>query len=769
MAYLFSILAGLYFQMKNLDFLPYLVLGLLSLGFLLSTRDQEGKKKLAICLGLFLLFYVRGGLPREEVPRPFQGQVQGKVLDCLKKETSYQVKLKFTKTGQRALVYSKRPMDRGSTWIFRGDFKLPEEATDSSGPFYGDYLRSQGIQYLGFAQGLRQVKEPGFFDWIQNKILHKLEEGPGLSQESQALFNQVVLSRKTSSFWSEDLRDLGLAHILAISGLHIGLLYQGVFLVLALFFSKNKSQWLAFFMACLYLAFIQGSVSGFRVLCFLFFSILGKQRALRLNFDHIFLFLFGLQLFLLPRYFYSQGFYLSYAAYFAIHRLTPYCQRLFAPFDNNLTQAMAASLAVLIGILPLSLAMTYEVNLAQVLANVFLLPLYTGFICLSFVYALVLLLGLPLGLLAYIINSLGEVLVLANRGMATYLPLRVVFGKPSLEASFLFYLALYLFIYGRDFCKSPLVAKSIFVFSLSLFLTSFINPSKDQGLYFIYVGQGDSSLIWTKSSQTLIDTGGSRNYRPGQRYTLPFLKSRGISHLDQVVITHWDEDHSDGLKDLLGQVDLGKIYSGYFPEEVRDFLDQYGLSYQELKEGDRLFLGEGAYLDVVFTNPQEDKENNKSLVLLYKDQARTFLFPGDMEKEVEDQLYLKPVDVYHVAHHGSKTSSTPRLLAQIQPKLSFISAGKDNPHGHPHEVTIQNLEEVGTKIYSLKDSGSLKLDPKSLQVQFTRTREALEGKSLIAYTFVYFIYLIILEGGCRIELSKNRTGNGGQGLGPPIW
>ncbi|RSU13752.1 DNA internalization-related competence protein ComEC/Rec2 [Vagococcus acidifermentans] len=244
---------------------------------------------------------------------------------------------------------------------------------------------------------------------------------------------------------------------------------------------------------------------------------------------------------------------------------------------------------------------------------------------------------------------------------------------------------------------------------------------------FVDVGQGDAIFIQLPFHQGnyLIDTGGRLNFeqeawRHSKRetsnadYTLiPFLKSRGVSRLETVFITHADADHSGDLQRVAESFQIKTLA---FPQGAAhdDVLARTLFSFpqttdfQQLKAGATLYFGRFPF-KVLSPQDNGSGDNNGSLVLYGAFKDTTFLLTGDIEKEVEAQLITDypglTADVLKVAHHGSDTSSSPAFLAHIRPREGIISAGYQNRHGHPTQRVLAELHAVGSSIYRTDEHG----------------------------------------------------------------
>ena len=259
------------------------------------------------------------------------------------------------------------------------------------------------------------------------------------------------------------------------------------------------------------------------------------------------------------------------------------------------------------------------------------------------------------------------------------------------------------------------------------------------------VGQGDCVVIRNSNGNVYIsDCGSSSVSKVGKYRLLPFLKYKGYGKIKGIFISHMDEDHMNGILELMEMAPTEHLQIEYLflPESVllieEDQEDLKELSTLASGNGTKIiYLSQGeeiqdgelrfscvypASQEVDYSDFKKEDRNNSSLVLLMQYQEFEMLFTGDVEmageheivnyvQELTDQSLFQDdrIDVLKVAHHGSSGSSCEEFLEAIRPKISLISCGKNNSYGHPHTETLERLEDCGTKIFSTVDSGEIAL------------------------------------------------------------
>ncbi len=257
----------------------------------------------------------------------------------------------------------------------------------------------------------------------------------------------------------------------------------------------------------------------------------------------------------------------------------------------------------------------------------------------------------------------------------------------------------------------------IIIIALILY-NSFNLIPKDLEIYFIDVGQGDSTLIITPhNKKILIDGGGNNNsdgYDVGESILLPYLLDRGITKLDYIIISHMDTDHVGGILYLLNNIGVKNVIIGKqfeSSDNLQEFLKiikDKKIKIHMLEENAKIKVEKDLYFDVLWPSSKnvisENSINNNALVCKLNYINFSMLFTGDIEEEAESILVSKNnftnnlnSTVLKVGHHGSKTSSTKNFIELIKPKIALIGVGKDNKFGHPNNDVLGRLNDIRCK------------------------------------------------------------------------
>ena len=256
----------------------------------------------------------------------------------------------------------------------------------------------------------------------------------------------------------------------------------------------------------------------------------------------------------------------------------------------------------------------------------------------------------------------------------------------------------------------------LIVFCFNIY--NFFIIKRELKIYFVDVGQGDSTFIVTPKNETiLIDGGGSlgTDFDVGESTLLPYILDRGYKKIDLMFVSHFDQDHIGGLFKILEELKVEKVCISKQEEDSENYqkflniVKEKNIQVLVVKIGDKIVLDNNLYFNVLWPKDkqvEENKLNNNAIVMKLNYNNFSMLFTGDIEKKAEEEILetyknskILESDILKVAHHGSKTSTTDEFLSRVKPKIALIGVGKDNMFNHPSNTTIEKLEKMDIKIY----------------------------------------------------------------------
>lgn len=588
-----------------------------------------------------------------------------------------------------------------------------EKAT-SPGEFdFAKYYEGKKIKYrLKISDYQIVLKKQNVLDKMHNlrfKIQNYLKSMPKLTA---FLASEMILAEnpdKDNKAIVNNYRDLGVIHLLSISGLHVGLYTLAIGLI-ATFCKRTEKEIIIYCIIFLALeiflsnfqpGFVRASLSyGYGK--FFTYKKIPITSADKLG-------LVGLtHLFINPALFLSTGAILSYLLVAGLE------------LTKNVTQ-FKQSIFLNLLILPLLLHYFYQINVLTTFFNLLIVPIF-NFILLPLTFlAVVIFPFLPS--LVDMIEGIFQIIMsfidwLAKTGLG-----KVTFGQINWrQVIFALIVTLIFLIYTKNKKIKIRVLISLGAIYVTFFLLIHF-PLYGQ-VTFIDVGQGDSILITTplKRNVYLIDTGGKLrfgNVRKSEpqlnRITVPFLHAQGIERIDGVFLSHQDADHIGDLAALLEQMKVKKLYfakgltnNASFQKRIKGKVKYTKLV--PLLAGD-VVKESGINFQVVYPFEEGLGKNEDSLSLFFEIANKKWLMTGDLdqagEKKIVERYPSLKVDYFKLGHHGSRTSSNPEFLQIIAPSMVFISSGRQNRFGHPHPETLATLEKLRIPYLNTQDSGTI--------------------------------------------------------------
>ena len=612
---------------------------------------------------------------------------------------------------------------------------------------YKRYLLSQGICYTistnevqvewagaGTKKKLNDLKK-GFVEYI----------GHSMGQADVAFVQGICFGDK-SSIDSESLtwfQENGTAHVLAVSGLHIGILYL---IIRRLLYKKHRVAFyiVIVFVLAFYGIITQWSVSVVRATMIigvsLFAFILERPYDMTAGTAFVALVL----LIINPFQIYSTGFQMSFLAVFSLSFFSTHIVDFIKKIDKRekLREGAISTLSTVISIqISMIIFSAYTFNyfsLISIFANiptVLLISYLVPIVFLQFVsWALI---GIsPILSLSDILVKITQWLnrICWNDGHFTVVTESLWTVLIGFVLLLLFYLASEMFLIDWLREKKGVIVKTVgLIFLISLCL--FANPDDKflkSELVFVDVGQGDCIHVRTDEGDYLIDGGGKVQSNLGKSVLKPYLLKNGCKEVSGAIATHNHTDHYLGLCQLSDYMKIDRaIMSSGYREQRAEIKDEIAAEkFYFINNNDKIVLSDDAYITVLWPNPgvtmtDEEDENQVSLVLMLHYGDVKVLITGDIDEECEKMLLDKyggdelKCDILKVAHHGSKYSTSQEFLDAVRPEIAVISVGKNN-YGHPSDEVIARLRAMNCQVYRTDEVGAIGFNIKRKQLYFGR-------------------------------------------------
>lgn len=536
-------------------------------------------------------------------------------------------------------------------------------------------------------------------------------------------------------------QDAGIAHVLAISGLHI------TFIGMTLFRALKKLRIPLPAAAALSAVILQlyGKMAGMGIStqrAVLMFDLALAAQLLKRTPDTITSLAFAACVILLknPQQLLDSGFQLSFLAVTGAATVVPVLQeegikapdredRRWKRFWKGVKKSLAASFGITLSMLPALLYHFYKWNPWSCLINLMVIPLmgvllvwllFLGAACwllhrFAWGQFLLRLLALPASGILGVYRGLCQ-MVLGLPGSSLHT------GAPKTWQLIVFCVGIAALLFAGK--KVPPGGRMIYAVCLSMVFMIRL-PGK-LTITMLDVGQGECVCIETSGHHVyLLDAGSSSKKSAGQYQIIPFLEYSGVRRMEGIFVTHWDADHINALSDIFewAKTDRVKIRRLFLPdtpladeelERLVRLAEEYGIGIERIRAGQSL---EDHEMKIACLHPYEGEivadRNGASLALKLTCGAFSALFTGDLEKEGEQWLtehYGESVldcMLLDAGHHGSANASTKELLNAAAPQAVLVSCGRNNRYGHPAPETMARIAESGASCYVTAKRGAI--------------------------------------------------------------
>ena len=669
------------------------------------------------------------------------------------------------------------PLRYGKHITVTGILIQPQGKRNPGGFDYRAYLARQGVVGIIDAKGLLRIGEQGGFlplRWIEalrirtERVIDVIyTEFETVEPSLHAQILKGILLSKRSDLPTETLdifRNSGTFHVLAVSGLHVGLVAMFCYFGFSRLRFPQKVVCLLTIVAVLIYACLVGfrpSVfrSSLMAILFLFATLIDRDADL-----FNLLALAALVLLLLnPQQLWDVGFQLSFVAVASIVYFVPKMEKpLRRLWEHEDTPTVGDSISLLTKfrnatvkkwlVLSYLVMLAAQIGTAPLIAYHFFRTYPLGFIVGPFAVGLVSLIvaiGMASVCVGFIWLPLAKLLVLFNHAIISFfLWLIGIFGQtwgivkltPPTLGLFLLYITFffgiahwrYVYRYWRTVSLIGLSVVAIWVWD-----TAFHERGRLLEVVTLDVGQGDAAFVRFPDNQTMLVDGGVQrryydekkrkwvDYDVGKRVIEPYLDFRGIRRLDMVVLTHPDIDHSGGLAYILENFEVGRVLgisdmplNSETHRRLHAIVNANGIPYTFPYAGKIDFTPTAALhllhpIDAALTNLLDQDKNDDSLVIKLTYGEMDILFTGDIGKKAESRLIASGQDlrseILKVPHHGSSTSSSAPFIDAVQPRYAIFSLGRSSQYQFPHPDVVARYRERGAVQIRTDELGAITL------------------------------------------------------------
>lgn len=582
---------------------------------------------------------------------------------------------------------------------------------------YKTYLRTKKIYGIFNVENAEVIKHGNdnmiikLRKYIKSKLREKLKK-----ENSELAISLIVGDRSHISSKVEDnFKKANLMHMLAISGAHFS------YVILIATFISNRLQHkrlgqLIQIIAIIFFMNLTGNTASVVRAGIMSILLIGSSICKRQNdsLNNIAISAI-IQIINNPYIIFDSGFMLSYSGVLGIILF-------YKKISEHIHfKSIALTISANIFIIPIMIYNFHTISGSFIISNICASWLLGIIIILEFISLCIpiKLLYMILDLLIMMLRKIAE--ICANIPFAQmYVPRYAIF----------FVIVIYILIFCRKLKCRKYVYSFLTIGASILLIVNFTDVYQDRmRINFIDVGQGDSCLIRYKGTNIMIDSGGSlsknkdgKSYDIGENVLNNYLLNRGITRLDYIMASHFDEDHSQGFIFLLKNMKVKNVIiseqykTSSIYEQFKQICKKQNIQIIYVKSGDEIRIKDLAF-KILHPKSKENQIsenplNNNAIVCMVKYKNRRILFTGDIEKVAENEMVKEytnglKADILKVGHHGSKTSTTKEFLDLINPSVALIGVGQNNKFGHPNEDVIKRLEEKNIQIYRTDEMGEI--------------------------------------------------------------
>lgn len=649
----------------------------------------------------------------------------------------YTVKARTGKyKNKKFIVYinkkNKKLLEYGDLIEIKGEYSAPEVARNYKGFDYSQYLKTLNIY------GTIKVEESKIINKNQlspilisiNNIKEKMIDNANrnMPKRTANLLLGILIGERDNIQEDiiESFRTANLSHILAVSGAHTSYIILGITYLISKSKTPKRIGYIITIINLLIFIIITGASYSVVRACIMAIVVIGAKICYRKeNFFTSICISLIIILIQNPFAINDIGLKLSFMGTAGIVIFNKSITNFFIKLKikQKIAEALSVTFSAQLMIMPITILNFNTISLTFFISNILASPLLGIIIIFGFISIFISSILNPISkILFLILHIFLELLILVSKVTEKIPGSSILVKTPNILFAIVYYILILFFNYFFVIKQNPtrrfhkkiikiITIKNIknafkviaVVFLIILLLTRIvriINPTLK--IYFIDVGQGDSTLIVTpKNKKILIDGGEGKT-----NVLFQYLLDRRINKIDYIIISHFDSDHCNGLIEIIEKMRVENIVMSKQSKEreeykkILEIIKQKNIKVNSVKAEDKIIIEKNLYTKIL--NPAEKFEfqdlNNNAIVakLVYKNFS--MLFTGDIEKAEENlaKKYKNELKstILKVAHHGSKTSTSEEFLKYVEPQIALIGVGENNKFGHPNQITIEKLKNI---------------------------------------------------------------------------
>lgn len=607
-----------------------------------------------------------------------------------------------------------------------GTLSLPDRATNPYQFDYRTYLDEKGISYVLHVDTLADIsctKTSPFAPLLTLRQTFIDQAMKNYSEDVAAWIQALVLGNRSSldDETVELFQRWSLSHILAISGLHVGIITSMLYILLMrtrLFTVEVVESVLLIFLP-VYALLAGGAPSVWRASLMIVVALLLRKSDLRFNYTDIVSIVFIVLVFIDKYIIFDVGFQLSFAVTYSLL----FSSKLIRQTESNLFRVLQISFISQMAILPLQIEYFHYFQPLSIIVNLIVVP-YFSFFVIPLMFFFFLTLSVP-NFITYPLEKLFRFIHDHLLHVLFYIDEHIMYpyiiGELSLIEMLLYYVVFIAMMrtlevrrIRRSFSYGILLVGVIVFFAIRPYL------SPVGVVTMLDIGQGDAIVIELpyRRGVFFVDAGATVSFeqqkpsaRIFQQIIRPYLYGRGIHKIDAIFLSHEHLDHIGSVSYILEQFTVDEIIvPPYFDQTFIHGWQEESVTITEAAIPSSIIRKKHPFY-VLSPTKDFQSANDNSLVIWTEFGNKSWLFTGDMEESAERVLLdLFPhiaFDVLKVAHHGSNTSTDREIVELGNPDVALISVGENNRYGHPAKDVLDILNEENVHIFRTDEVGAI--------------------------------------------------------------